>query len=120
MSDFELFFVEVVVSELLLQIVLEGLLIGDGGLIGVVVAAVVVGLQPVRIIISVFFREVVAYVKLIIFAEVDFVIVVVIVLAIVIGRFFNGWLVVVIVVLVAVFKGGVDFHLLLDALFEFD
>ena len=65
------------------------------------------------------FLEVVGDVKFIVLAEVDFLIVVVIVFAVV--GVVSDWLVVlIIVVLVRVFQGGVGLDFLFDALFEFD
>ena len=117
-SDDELLIRKVVVGQLLVQVVLEGFLMDYGRFVNVVVAAVVVGLQLVGIVVQVLFGQVVVDVELVVLAEIDFVVVVVVVFSIV-GRV-NGWLVVlIVVVLVRLFQGRVDFKLLLDALLEF-
>ena len=96
---------------------MEGLFVDDGRLIGVVVAAVVVGLQLVGIVVEVFLGQVVVDVEFVVLVEIDFVIVVVVVFAFVVV---NGWLVVVIIVLASVFECRVGLDLLFDALLEFD
>ena len=115
----ELLFGEVAIGKLLVQIVLERLFVDDGSLVGVVVGAVVVGLQLVGIVVDVFVLQVVSDVEFVVFVEIDLIVVVVVVFAVVV--FVSDWLIVlVIIVFVRFFQGGIGLDFFFDALFEFD
>ena len=119
LPDFALFFGQVAIGKLLVQIVLEGFFIDNRSLVRVVVGAVVVGLQLIGIVVNVLVLEVVGDVEFVVLAEIDFLVVVVVVFAVV--GIFSDWLIVlVIIVFVRFFQGGIGFYFLLDALLKFD
>ena len=126
-DDF-LLFGEVVVAQLLDEVVLERILMGDGGLVFLVVAAVVVGLQLVGVVVFVVVGEIVSQVELLVFVEVELVVVVVVVLSVVVA--FSAVVVVLLgravigeglfFAALVVFEGGVRLDFFFDALFELD
>ena len=76
--------------------------------------------EEVAAVVAVLFRQVVIDVKFIVLAEIDFIVIVVVVFAVVAVIVIDWLIVLIIIMFTRVFQGRIDFHLLLDALFEFD